>query len=130
MKTANENINDKLDLILDKMKTLYHVITGLTFVPANMVVKQHVPPDQVQVVTQEEIEQRNASIIVPPNPVPAVISGNSVLTGPMKIASVPCNACNSLISWDKRPEQMWPTHVNAQGYQIDDGSCKEYVPKV
>ena len=43
-----------------------------------------------------------------------------------KIANKPCNTCGGLISWDLRPERVFPLHVNEDGTIKGTGDCPEY----
>ena len=44
----------------------------------------------------------------------------------LRIAKERCNICNGLISWDKKIYERFPTHVDQQGYIIDDGRCPHF----
>ena len=37
-----------------------------------------------------------------------------------------CNKCSGFISWDLRPERIYPLHVNQEGKIVDDGNCPEF----
>ena len=49
----------------------------------------------------------------------------------LKIASKPCNQCGGSISWDKKIDNRFPTHVDNQGIQLEDGRCPKFkkLPK-
>ena len=44
----------------------------------------------------------------------------------LKISTKSCYRCNGLISWDKKIEGKFPTHVDKEGHIIGDGSCPKF----
>lgn len=34
-----------------------------------------------------------------------------------------CDRCGGLISWDDRPERIYPMHVDDKGHIVGDGDC-------
>ena len=44
----------------------------------------------------------------------------------LRIDKKRCNYCSGLISWDKKIDGRFPSHVDQEGYIIDDGRCPHF----
>ena len=44
----------------------------------------------------------------------------------LRIDQKRCTYCSGLISWDKKIDGRFPTHVDQKGYIIDDGRCPSF----
>ncbi len=44
----------------------------------------------------------------------------------LRIDKKKCNYCSGLISWDKKIDGRFPTHVDQEGYIIGDGGCPSF----